>query len=137
MYMTAQKLLDLTSYIEASKVVDLANYYESITNLYSQDGKYYAVAKDHDTFALLYNKAIFDQYGVDYPADDWTWEDYKAAAEAITTASGGKIKFVYCEGEFKNAKDYLYGRGLYGFRQERAGRRHDDAGAGGEHHCAV
>lgn len=91
MYMNAGKLLDLTDYIANSEVVDLNNYYEGITNLYSKDGKYYAVAKDHDTIALLYNKAIFDQYGVAYPTDDWTWEDYKAAAEAITEASGGEV----------------------------------------------
>ncbi len=91
MYMAAQKLLDLTDYIANSDVVKLENYYQGITDLYSKDGKYYAVAKDHDTIALLYNKAIFDKYGVDYPTDDWTWEDYKAAAEKITEASGGEV----------------------------------------------
>ncbi|MBR1561054.1 MAG: sugar ABC transporter substrate-binding protein [Clostridia bacterium] len=91
MYMSAQKLLDLTDYIANSEVVDMDNYYADINALYSKDGKNYAVAKDHDTIALLYNKAIFDQYGVDYPTDDWTWEDYKAAAEAITEASGGTV----------------------------------------------
>lgn len=91
MYMSAGKLLDLTDYIANSEVVDLNNYYADITALYTKDGKNYAVAKDHDTIALLYNKAIFDQYGVDYPTDDWTWEDYKAAAEKITEASGGEV----------------------------------------------
>ncbi|MBQ6121179.1 MAG: extracellular solute-binding protein, partial [Clostridia bacterium] len=79
MYMNAHKLLDLTDYIAASDVVNLENYYQGITDLYSKDGRNYAVAKDHDTIALLYNKALFDQYGVEYPNDDWTWEDYKAA----------------------------------------------------------
>ena len=91
MYMNAGKLLDLTDYIANSEVVNLENYYQGITDLYSKDGKNYAVAKDHDTIALLYNKALFDQYGVAYPTDDWTWEDYKAAAEAITAASGGEV----------------------------------------------
>ena len=91
MYMSAGKLLDLTDYIANSEVVDMNNYYADINALYTKDGKNYAVAKDHDTIALLYNKAIFDQYGVDYPTDDWTWEDYKAAAEAITEASGGEV----------------------------------------------
>jgi multiple sugar transport system substrate-binding protein len=51
----------------------------------------YALPKDHDTIALLYNKAIFDEYGVDYPTDDWTWEDVRDAAKAITEASEGKV----------------------------------------------
>ena len=91
MYMENDMLLDLTDYIAASDKVDLANYYQGITDLYSLNGRNYAVAKDHDTIALLYNKAIFDKYGVAYPTDDWTWEDYKAAAEAITEASGGEV----------------------------------------------
>lgn len=91
MYMENDMLLDLTDYIAASDKVDLANYYQGITDLYSLNGRNYAVAKDHDTIALLYNKALFDQYGVDYPTDDWTWEDYKAAAEAITVASNGEV----------------------------------------------
>ena len=91
MYMAAGKLLDLTDYIAGSEVVDLNNYYADITALYTKDGKNYAVAKDHDTIALAYHKDIFDKYGVDYPTDDWTWEDYKAAAEKITEASGGEV----------------------------------------------
>ena len=91
MYMAAHKLLDLTDYIAASDVVNLDNYYEGVTALYSLDGRNYAVAKDHDTIALLYNKALFDKYGVAYPNDTWTWDDYKATAEAITEASGGDV----------------------------------------------
>ena len=40
----------------------------------------YAIPKDHDTIALLYNKAIFDKYGVDYPTDDWSRDDVLEAA---------------------------------------------------------
>jgi len=96
MYMAANKLLDLTDYIAASDVVDLDNYYPGITELYSLNDRNYAIAKDHDTIALLYNKAIFDQYGVGYPDDTWTWDDYKAAAEAITEASGGEVYGAAC-----------------------------------------
>lgn len=106
MYMAAQKLLDLTDYIANSEVVNLDNYYADITALYTKDGKNYAVAKDHDTIALLYNKAIFDKYGVAYPTDEWTWEDYKAAAEAITEASGGEVYGGACN--TNNNQDTFY-----------------------------
>ena len=92
MYMDADLLLNLNDYIANDEAIDLNNYYEGIVDLYTRDdGNVYAVPKDHDTIALLYNKALFDQYGVAYPTDDWTWEDYKAAAEAITAASGGEV----------------------------------------------
>lgn len=91
MYMENDMLLDLTDYIAASEVVDLNNYYEGITALYSLNGRNYAVAKDHDTIALLYNKAIFDQFGIAYPDETWTWETYKEVCEKITTESNGEI----------------------------------------------
>ena len=91
MYMSNDMLLDLSSYIESSDEIDLANYYEDIVDLYSWDGKQYALPKDHDTIALLYNKAIFDTYGVAYPDETWTWEDFYEAGKTITEQSGGEV----------------------------------------------
>jgi multiple sugar transport system substrate-binding protein len=85
-YMSNGKLLNLDSYIAADDSIELSNYYEGIVDIYSYDGSQYALPKDHDTIALLYNKAIFDKYGVAYPTDDWSWDDYVAAAQAITEA---------------------------------------------------
>ena len=93
MYMENDLLLPLDDYIAADDAIDLANYYEGVVDLYNSNGVQYALPKDHDTIALLYNKAIFDKYGVDYPTDDWTWDDLLAAATAITEA--GKDDGVY------------------------------------------
>ncbi len=86
MYMENDLLLDLDDYIAADDEIDLDNYYEGIVDLYNSDGVQYAVPKDHDTIALLYNEAIFEKYGVDTPTDDWSWEDVYNAAAAITEA---------------------------------------------------
>lgn len=91
MYMENDILLDLTDYIAADDAIQQGNYYEGVWNLYSSGGKQYALPKDHDTIALLYNKAIFDEYGVEYPTDDWTWEDMYEAAKAITEGSNGEV----------------------------------------------
>lgn len=82
-YMSADMLLNMDEYIAADDSIDLSNYYEGIVDIYSKDGSQFALPKDHDTIALLYNKAIFDKYGVDYPTDDRTWDDYAAAAAEI------------------------------------------------------
>ena len=95
MYMENDLLLNLDDYIAKDDAIDLANYYEGVVELYNRDdnGSQYALPKDHDTIALLYNKAIFDKYGVEYPTDDWTWEDVRDAAAKITEA--GKADGVY------------------------------------------
>ncbi|MBQ7993133.1 MAG: sugar ABC transporter substrate-binding protein [Solobacterium sp.] len=95
LYMENDLLLPLDDYIKADSAIDLSNYYEGVVELYkrSDNGVQYALPKDHDTIALLYNKAIFDKYGVEYPNDDWTWEDLRDAAAAITEA--GKAEGIY------------------------------------------
>ena len=95
MYMENDLLLNLDDYIAKDDAIDLSNYYEGVVELYNRDdnGSQYALPKDHDTIALLYNKAIFDKYGVEYPTDDWTWEDVRDAATKITEA--GKADGVY------------------------------------------
>ena len=93
MYMENDLLLKLDDYIAKDDAIDLANYYEGVVNLYQSNGSQYAIPKDHDTIALLYNQEIFDKYGVATPTDDWTWEDVYNAAAAITEA--GKADGVY------------------------------------------
>jgi multiple sugar transport system substrate-binding protein len=93
LYMENDQLLNLDAFIEADSAIDMSNYYEGVTNLYNSNGSQYAIPKDHDTIALLYNKALFDKYGVDYPTDEWTWEDLYEAAKKITEA--GKADGVY------------------------------------------
>ncbi len=36
------------------------------------------------TTVLFYNKDMFDTAGVEYPSDDWTWEDFRKAAQKLT-----------------------------------------------------
>ncbi|MBP5323938.1 MAG: sugar ABC transporter substrate-binding protein [Pseudobutyrivibrio sp.] len=83
-YMENDLLLDLTDKIAASDEIDMSNYYEGIVNLYQSDGKQYAIPKDIDTIALWYNKTIFDEMGVAYPDDTWTWDDFADAAAKLT-----------------------------------------------------
>ena len=92
MYMENDILLKLNDYIKKDKTIDMSKYYEGVKNLYTRtDGNIYALPKDHDTIALLYNKAIFDKYGVEYPTDKWTWEDMYAAAKKISEASKDEV----------------------------------------------
>lgn len=84
-YQRAGMLLNLDDYIAQSDEIDLNNYYEDITEIYSYEGSQYAIPKDIDTIALWYNKTHFDEAGLAYPDDTWTWETLKEAAAALTT----------------------------------------------------
>ena len=47
-------------------------------------GKTIAFPAIVDNLVLLYNKTVFDEAGVAYPTNDWTWDDYRAAAKKMT-----------------------------------------------------
>lgn len=89
-YMSNEILLDLTDKIAESDAIDTDNYPADIWDLYSLDGKNYAVPKDVDTIALWYNKTMFDAAGLEYPTADWTWEDLIDAAQKLTIKEGNE-----------------------------------------------
>lgn len=50
----------------------------------THDGSYYSIPYRTSKTAVYYNKRIFDAANVEYPTSDWTLEDYKAKAAAIS-----------------------------------------------------
>lgn len=71
----------------ASKTIDPNNYVQSMINTYTFNGKLHAVPKDIDSIALWYNKEIFDKSGLQYPNENWTWNDLEKASETIKEKS--------------------------------------------------
>jgi multiple sugar transport system substrate-binding protein len=53
---------------------------------YSQDpkGHVWGIPQAYQPVALAYNKTLFDQAGVAYPTDQWTWSDMVNAATKLT-----------------------------------------------------
>lgn len=62
---------------------------KGLIDLYTYEGKLYGIPKDWDLTALFYNKEIFDQAGVEYPNENWTWDDFVKAAEKLTNKEKG------------------------------------------------
>jgi multiple sugar transport system substrate-binding protein len=58
--------------------------YKSLREVFTINGELYCPAKDFSTMALQYNKTMFDEAGLEYPTADWTWDDLRVAAEALT-----------------------------------------------------
>ena len=92
-FMSNDILLDLTDKVAQSSTVDMANYYQDIAELYQYDGKIYGIPKDYDTIGLWYNKTMFDEAGISYPDETWTWDTFAEAAEKLTKADGSQYGF--------------------------------------------
>lgn len=57
------------------------------------DGVYYGIPFRATQTAIYYNKDMFDEAGVPYPDDNWTWDEYIETARKM--AEWGKDKGVY------------------------------------------
>ena len=86
-YVTADKLLPLDF------EYDYTPYPAGVTALYNFNGVHYAVPKDYDTIALVYNKEIFDNAGIAYPDDTWTWDTLLETAKKLTDPEKGIYGF--------------------------------------------
>lgn len=124
-YMSNGMLLDLTDKIAESDSIDLSKYPEDITELYTYDGKNYAVPKDVDTIALWYNKTLFDEAGIAYPTADWTWDDLYEAAKALT--KDGVYGFA-CSATNNQSGYYntIYDMGGYVINDDKTASGYDD-----------
>ena len=126
-YMSNDMLLDLTDKIAESSEIDPANYPEDIWGLYTYDDKYYAVPKDIDTIALLYNKKMFDEAGLEYPTADWTWDDVTEAAKKLTKDDGSQ--YGLCLRNDNNQAGYynlIYDNGGYIINDDKTKSGMDD-----------
>jgi multiple sugar transport system substrate-binding protein len=64
---------------------DPAQYHAFFTD----DGRQFGLPKYHGALALYYNKDLFDAYGVAYPDDTWTYDDYLEAMRLLTHDRNG------------------------------------------------
>ena len=60
------------------------DFYPVGLQAYSYHGQLYGIPVKGSTITCFYNKQLFDQYGVEYPSADWTWEELLDKAKRLT-----------------------------------------------------
>ncbi len=48
-----------------------------------------------DNISLIYNTALFDEAGLEYPNEDWSWDDFREAAAALTDPAKNQYGYGY------------------------------------------
>lgn len=71
-------LLDLTGMVSEE-----APFYPKALEAFTYEGKQYALPESFSDVLLFYNADLFDAAGLEYPTNEWTWDDAVAAATAI------------------------------------------------------
>jgi multiple sugar transport system substrate-binding protein len=80
---TAPKLVDLTSRVNEGDF-NWNDFYKGEQAVATVDGKVLGVPALVDNLAVVYNKDLFAKAGLTPPGPDWTWDELRADAKAIT-----------------------------------------------------
>ena len=76
--------INLDPYFEAEGTT----FEDSYNSAFRVDGGAYGIAGEMKYNMVLINKDLLDKAGLPVPPVDWTWDDYKAYAEAMTEGEG-------------------------------------------------
>jgi multiple sugar transport system substrate-binding protein len=74
----------LGKYLENSDVIKEADFYPQAIIPYKWNGELVCIPQNISSLVVYYNKDLFDQARVAYPAEGWTWDDFLSAAQALT-----------------------------------------------------
>ena len=69
----------------ADSSIDTTDFIDAVAKLSDGLGGTYGLPWCAATEIMYYNKDMFDAAGIEYPTNDWSYEDFKAAAEKLTT----------------------------------------------------
>jgi len=84
------RLADLGPYLAHDKDLKATDFYDAMTRRFTLDGKLMVLPRDIAPIACVYyNKALFRQAGLPYPKDDWTWDELRRDALALTKRDAG------------------------------------------------
>lgn len=104
-------LENLTPFVEKDAEFKPADFFPQIIDRFTVNGGLHAVPRDVAPFAcVFYNKDLFDQAGLSYPTDEWTWDDMLRMARALTRkdAGGRTVQYGFYGWAWQN---FVYGNG--------------------------
>jgi multiple sugar transport system substrate-binding protein len=90
----APGLVDLTDWVQKPDV-DWEDFIPGGRTASTFEGKVLGVPALIDNLAVVYNKTLFADAGLEYPNADWTWDDFRAAAKALTDPAAKRFGFAY------------------------------------------
>lgn len=82
-------LVPLDRFVFGAYPLDTDMYLPGLLEAGQWQDRQYLLPKDYSTLAVFYNKRIFDEYGVPYPEQGWTWDEFLETAQALTQDTDG------------------------------------------------
>jgi len=77
-------ILPLDDLVAEDPELDLDAFFPAVVEQCRYKGVLYKLPVGFNTVVMYYNCDMFDEAGLDYPSDDWTWDDMLRMARRLT-----------------------------------------------------
>ena len=88
-FIAAGQMEPLGPYLDRSKVISRDDFYPITLESFMWRGELTCIPQNISSLVVYYNRELFNAAGVAEPADDWAWDDFLAAAQALTADTDG------------------------------------------------
>ena len=88
-FAAAGQLEPLGPYLDQSEAMGRNDFYPVTLEAFTWQDRLMCIPQNISSLVVYYNRDLFTAAGVAEPADDWTWADFLAAAQALTLDSDG------------------------------------------------
>ena len=76
---------DLTTFINNEPTIDLGRLNPYMVDFFTLNGRVFGIPKDLDTFAVFFNKDLFEAAGEPFPSNNWTFQEFADTARRMTS----------------------------------------------------
>ena len=118
---TSPKLVDLTDRVNEGDY-NWDDFFQGEQAVATVDGRVLGVPALVDNLAVVYNKDLFKQAGLEPPGEDWTWDDLRADAKALTDPANNVFGLVF-PADGSETMVWQYDRDAVGGRRRHPERR--------------
>jgi multiple sugar transport system substrate-binding protein len=102
----------LDSWLAKDASFNIADVLPGLMNYNQFAGKTYGLPAGFTTNAMYYNKDMFDQAGLAYPKENWTWDDLAAIAKRLRNRGKKQYGFAFLNSQDPyDFQSYLWGAG--------------------------
>ncbi len=88
-YISKNALIPLDTLVKNDTEIKLNDFYSVAIQSYKFNNQLFGLPNDVAVVVMFYNKDLFDQEGISYPKDGWTWNDMVMIGKKLTRDKNG------------------------------------------------
>lgn len=107
-----EEIVNLNPFLDQNEDFDKSDFVPGMLEIFTTENKLWAIPAGFNPAVMYYNQDLFDRYGVEYPAANWTLDNFLAAANAIRDPANNVFGYASLPADIMpDALMFLYSKG--------------------------